>query len=398
MTMLSTLKILDFSTLLPGPYATMLLADLGADVIHIEAPNRPDLMRQTPPFDGGQSAWHSLLNRNKRSLALDLKQPQAVALVKRLVQRYDIVLEQFRPGVMERLGVGYEALRVVKPDLIYCAITAYGQTGPYRDRAAHDINLMALSGIMSHTGRRSEGPPPLGIQVADLGSSYNAITGILAAVIHRLTTGEGQYVDISMMDTALAWNALAATHYLVGGAEPEREGWLLNGGGGYDFYRTADERYLAVGSLEPKFWQGFLQAIGNTQYEIRETEHSDQWTKEAIRAAIATRTLAEWMALFAQLDLCVEPVLSVGEALAHPQTQARQMIVPVPKPDGTPQLQTANPIKFSSGQPHYRHTGTALGAHTLSILHEIGYTDSQVRDLQQANVFGAVDVGSQALD
>lgn len=387
--MLTTLKILDFTTLLPGPYATMLLADLGADVIHVEAPYRPDLIRQTPPFGtDGQSAWHSLLNRNKRSLALDLKQPKAVEVVKRLVQTYDIVIEQFRPGVLDRLGVGYAALRAVKPDLIYCAISAYGQDGPYRDRAAHDINLVALSGMMSHAGRKLAGPAPLPVQVADIGASYNAITGILAAVIHRLQTGAGQFVDISMFDTALAWNAVAATSYLVGGQEPEREGWLLNGGSAYDFYRTADERYLAVGSLEPKFWQGFCQALGFTPAGGRQLEQSDPQVKATIQAIVATRTLAEWLSVFAELDVCVEPVLNVGEAVTHPQAQARQMIVNVPQPDGAMQPQTANPLKFSTGQAHYRHTGATLGEHTVGIMQELGYNSAEIQALQQAGLFG----------
>jgi crotonobetainyl-CoA:carnitine CoA-transferase CaiB-like acyl-CoA transferase len=180
---LSSLKLLDFSTLLPGPFASMHLADMGAEVLRIEAPQRPDLLRLLPPFDsaaaegaeGAVSAWHALLNRSKRSLALDLKHAQAAEVVKRLVQHYDIVLEQFRPGVMARLGIGYQALRAVNPRLIYCAISAYGQTGPYRERSAHDINSLALAGVMSHTGSKALGPFPLGVQVADMGASFLAI-------------------------------------------------------------------------------------------------------------------------------------------------------------------------------------------------------------------------------
>jgi alpha-methylacyl-CoA racemase len=258
---LTSLKILDFTTLLPGPYATMILADLGADVIRIEAPNRVDLVRSMPPFDGDQSAWHSLLNRNKRSLALDLKEPEAVEIVHRLVQSYDIVVESFRPGVMDRLGVGYSSLSAINPRLIYCTITSYGQTGPLADRAAHDLNSLALAGVFQHTGRADSDPLPLGVQIADIGSSHNAVIGILAAAIQRLQDGQGQYIDISMFDSALAWNALAAANYLVGGEQPQREAMPLNGGGFYDLYRTADGRHLAVASLEPKFWQGFCQAI-----------------------------------------------------------------------------------------------------------------------------------------
>ncbi|MGB5060172.1 MAG: CaiB/BaiF CoA-transferase family protein, partial [Candidatus Promineifilaceae bacterium] len=266
---LSSLKILDFSTLLPGPFATMLLADMGADVVRVEAPHRPDMVRLMPPFDGDISGWHGVLNRNKRSIALDLKKPEAVEIIKQLVAAngggYDIVLEQFRPGVMARLGLGYDDLKAVNPGLIYCAITGYGQTGPYKDRAGHDNNYLALSGLMSHSGRRESGPPPLGAQIADVGGgSLGAVMGILTAVIHRHTTGQGQLVDVSMLDMAVAWQAHIASHYLVGDDPPQREGWMLNGGSFYDYYQTQDGRYLSVGSLEPKFWQGFCQAIGRS--------------------------------------------------------------------------------------------------------------------------------------
>ena len=206
---LTNLKILDFSTLLPGPYATMMLADLGADIIRVEAPNRIDLVRMMPPFDAGVSGQHAVLNRSKRNLSLDLKNPEAVKIIKALVKDYDIVIEQFRPSVMDRLGVGYEALRKINPNLIFCSLTGYGQTGDYKDRAGHDINYLALSGLLSYTGRKGETPPPLPMQVADIGAgSLHLIIGLLSAVIRRMTTGEGARVDISMLDGSLAWNAV----------------------------------------------------------------------------------------------------------------------------------------------------------------------------------------------
>jgi alpha-methylacyl-CoA racemase len=389
---LASLKILDFSTLLPGPYATMMLADLGADVVRVEAPHRPDMVRYTPPFDGDLSAWHALLNRNKRSLALDLKQPGAADVVKRLVQTYDIVIEQFRPGVMDRLGIGYQALRAANARLIYCAVTGYGQTGPYRDRAGHDNNYLSLAGVMSHTGRKGERPPPLGVQVADIGGgSLGAVTGILSAVIHRHATGEGQMVDISMFDMAVAWHAHAVSHYLVGGEIPEPESWALNGGGFYDYYETQDGRYLAVGSLEPKFWQGFCEAIGRPdlipQGYIQEPA-AQQALKEGIQAALRERPFAEWVALFAQLDVCVEPVLNIPEMLQHPQTQARGLVVAVPKPDGRTQQQIGSPYKFSGSEAVYRGVGTAVGADTAEILGEAGYNEAEITALRQAGVFG----------
>ena len=207
---LSSLKVLDFSTLLPGPFASLLLADMGAEVLRVESPTRMDLLRVLPPHDGGVAASHAYLNRNKRGIALDLKQQAAVEVVKQLVLEYDIVLEQFRPGVMDKLGVGYEALKAINPKLIYVSITGYGQTGPYKDRAGHDINYLALSGIADQTGRLDSGPLPLGIQAADIaGGSLHGVMGLLAAVIQRQHTGQGQYVDISMTDCAFSLHAMA---------------------------------------------------------------------------------------------------------------------------------------------------------------------------------------------
>ncbi|MEZ4642386.1 MAG: CaiB/BaiF CoA-transferase family protein [Chloroflexota bacterium] len=393
---LSSLKILDFSTLLPGPFATMLLADLGADVLRVEAPGRPDMIRAMPPFDGDTSAWHAVLNRNKRSLALDLKQPGAVDVVKRLIAAdgggYDIVLEQFRPGVMERLGIDYAALRAVNPRLIVCAITGFGQTGPYKDHATHDNNVMALSGIMSYTGHRTCGPVALGVQVADMGGgSFGAIMGILAAVIQRASTGEGQLVDVSMLDMTLAWQAHLASQYLVGGEVPQREQMPLNGGGVYDFYETKDGRFLSIGSLEPKFWQGFCAVIERPDLfgpGLQPDWAMQQQVKGDVRAVIKTRTLAEWTAVFDPLDVCVEPVLTVPEALQHPQVQARSMVAHVPKPDGSTQPQIANPFKFSNAQVEYRHIGVPLGTHTREVLAEIGYNDAEIASMRQTGMFG----------
>ena len=384
---LASLKILDFTSLLPGPFATMWLADLGADVVRVESPTRPDVVRLMPPYDGDASAWHGVLNRNKRSLALDLKRPAAVEAVKRLIGSggYDIVIEQFRPGVMDRLGIGYEALRAANPALIYVALTGYGQTGPLRDRAGHDNNYLALSGALSYSGRRETGPPPLGIQVADVGGgAMGALVGLLAAVVQRTATGRGQCVDVSMFDLMVAWQAHLAAHFLVGGETPEAERMALNGGRAYDLYQTADGRWLSVGSLEPKFWEGFCAAIGRPDlFAPGLSLDTDQqaWVKAETRSAIAARPLAEWTAIFAALDVCVEPVLTVPEMLDHSQTAARGLVVDVPKPGGVAQRQIANPWRFSGGAAHYRHTGVALGAHSEEVLREAGFSPEEIDDL-----------------
>ena len=398
MSVFSSLKILDFSTLLPGPFASMMLADMGADVVKVEAPDRWDMTRSRPPFDDGISAGHAFLNRSKRSIALNLKHPDAGDIIKDLIQEYDIVLEQFRPGVMKRLGLDYETLAEVNPRLIYCSLTGYGQTGPLKDRAGHDNNYVSLAGIMSHSGRKETGPAPLGVQIADVGvGSFGTVIGILAAVIHRQQTGEGQYVDVSMYDGALMWNAYAAAQYLVGGESPDYESMALNGGTHYDYYRTQDGRYMSVGSLEPKFWKGFCQIIGRPDLIERNGLPGPEMdaVKEEIRQIFLEKTFDEWRAIFETEDVCVEPVLNLAEAFDHPQAIARNMVAQVPKPNGGYQKQVAFPIKFSKAEPQYKHTGVEKGVDTKNVLHEAGYSKEQIENWRRSGVFGKDEKNTQ---
>lgn len=387
---LASLKILDFSTLLPGPFASLLLADMGAQVLRVESPSRMDLVRVLPPHVDGTSASHAYLNRNKRSIGLDLKQPQAVEVVKQLVQEYDIVLEQFRPGVMDKLGVGYEALKAINPKLIYVSITGYGQTGPFRDRAGHDINYLALAGVASYTGRRDSGPLPLGVQLADIGGgSLHGVMGLLAAVIHRQQTGEGQHVDVSMTDCAFSLHGMAGAGYLAAGVEPEMEALALNGGSFYDYYRTRDGRWFSVGSLEPQFMQQFCTAIGRPELAARglsSKPEDQQALKREIAIEFEKQDFAQWLERFAALDACVEPMLSMSEAVEHPQLRARGVVTQVPNGKGGVQRQMACPIRFSAGLPEPRHIGTAVGAHTGEVMTELGYSSEQIQALRAAKV------------
>ncbi len=387
---LTSLKVLDFSTLLPGPFGTMILADLGADVLRIESPTRPDMVRIVPPMVNGVSAAHAYLNRSKRSLAINLKKPEGIELVKKLVAEYDIVVEQFRPGVMDRLGIGYDALKAINPSLIYCSITGYGQTGPYKNRAGHDMNYLSVAGVMSYNGRRDSGPVPMPVQVADIaGGSHHAVMGILAATIHRMNTGEGQRIDISMTDAAFSLHALTAPGALAGEEEPERERTQLNGGSFYDCYETADGRYLSVGGLEPQFGIAFCQAIGKpqlaTQLLITEPKQLAE-VKGEIAAAIKAKPLAEWQAIFENIDACVEPVLRFNEACEHPQIKARDMLVQVPSLEGEAQTQIASPFKMSATQPAYRYAGASLGRHSRDVLQEIGLDESEIDALREDKV------------
>lgn len=366
-TALKGLKVLDFSTLLPGPFATLYLADLGAEVIHIESPTRPDLVRLFPPYANGQATSHSYLNRNKQSVTLDLKDPASIEQVKQKISEFDIVVEQFRPGVMQRLGLDYQTLAEINPRLIYCSITGYGQTGSYKDKAGHDINYIALSGIAGHCGRQDSGPPPMGIQIADVaGGSLHAVIGILAAVVERQNSSLGQYIDISMTDCVVGLNNMAAAASLAGAQQQQRESEQLNGGTFYDYYETADARYLSIGSLEPQFMTGLASALELPillQKGASFDTEDRQIVKQAIRDKIKSKNLAEWNQLFEQLDVCVEPVLSLDEALQSQISQQRNWVVNVPLKPNSDQTepQLACPIKFSRSQMQYHYIGQQLG-------------------------------------
>lgn len=346
---LKGLKILDFSTLLPGPYATMLMADMGASVTRVAHPTKPDLTETLPPYIGGTSALSAQLNHKKDCLKLDLKQPESLEKIKSILSEFDVVIEQFRPGVMAKLGLDFESLKQIKPDLIYCSITGYGQTGPYADRAGHDINYLALSGIASYSGNKTQGPSLNGIQIADMaGGSHHAVMSILAAVIHKQSTGEGQYIDVSMTDCAFSMNIISGAPMLAGGHTPRAESELLNGGFFYDYYKTSDGRYLSVGGLEPKFIDGLARLIDLP--ELRKLalspkpEHQKE-LKAKLKARFLQKSFSQWQSIFADQDVCVEPVLTLKEAAEHPHIQARGLIEETTL-SNEPVKQLAHPIKW----------------------------------------------------
>nr|WP_318036015.1 CaiB/BaiF CoA-transferase family protein [Halobacillus shinanisalinarum] len=392
--MLNSMKVLDFSKLLPGPYATMMLADLGAEILRVESPDLPDFIRELEPLDGEDSATHQHLNRSKKSISLNLKKRESVELVKQLVQDYDVVLEQFRPGVMARLGLDYETLKEANPKLIYCSLTGYGQTGPYRDRPGHDNNYLSVAGIAGYSARKNERPAPMGIQIADIaGGSLHSVIAILTAVIHRESTGEGQYIDLSMTDSSFSLNALFGPGYLACGIEPRSEGTELNGGTFYDYYETKDGRYFSVGSLEPPFRKKLCKGLDISHLIglAESTEPEDKWLfKAAVKEAFLEKTYDEWFTIFNDVDACVEPVLTFSEAVEHPQVKARNMIVDVPKSDGTSQRQIASPIKSTAYKQKYKFVGGKRGENTLEILRQIGLNEGQIKELIDKDLIGLV--------
>lgn len=393
--MLNKLKILDFTRLLPGPYATMILADLGAEVLRIESPYHPDILQTSPPFDGDQSAAHQTINRSKKSITLDLKSEEGTEIIYKLVKEYDIVIEQFRPGVLEKLGLGYEKLKKINSKLIYCSITGYGQSGPYRNRAGHDNNYLSLTGVLSYSTRKNERPVPMGVQIADqVGGSLHAIIGILSAVIHREQTGEGQWIDISMTDCTFALQSLMGSGWLTQKINPKPEEHLLNGGVFYDYYETADGRFFSVGSLEPSFRKQLCEALGIMQflpYSFSEDKEELDLFKNEIKNAFSKKTFNELMGIFSQFDACVEPVLTFEEACKHPQVKERGLLVNVHRNDGTNQLQIGSPFKSSVFKPTYQHVGVRPGTNTREVLLNLGYDDQTINQFIEKGVIRSAD-------
>jgi len=381
------LRVLDLSRLLPGPYATLVLADLGADVVKLEDPGGGDYLRWMPPLAGQQSGWFHALNRNKRSMALDLRRPEGPGVVLRLARRFDVLVESFRPGLMDRLGVGYQALARENPRIVLCSISGYGQDGPYRDRAGHDIDYVALAGVLAVNGP-PERPVPLGVQVADVaGGSWPAVAGILAALLGRAVSGRGAHVDIAMAEGALAMLALqqgaadARATPLRRGREP------LNGGSAcYGVYRAKDGGFVALGALEPKFFQAFCEAAGRPELAERQFDGEGAGPRAEVEAIFASRTRAEWGEFAARHDVCVMPVLEGDEPRQDPQVVHRRSFVEVETPwEGRAMPGIASPVRIRGAEAPLR-PAPRIGADTDAVLAECGFEAGEVAALRSAGV------------
>jgi crotonobetainyl-CoA:carnitine CoA-transferase CaiB-like acyl-CoA transferase len=369
----------------------MCLADLGADVLRIVSGSRPDLVDFFPPYVPGTklSAAATQLGRGKRCMALNLKDPRAIKIIHQLIADYDIVIEQFRPGVMAKFGLAYEDLKKIHPAVIYCSLTGYGQTGPLRDRAGHDINYIARSGVMSYSGKKESGPCLLGIQIADVASgSNNAVIGILAAVVSRHGDGRGQHIDISMTDGMIAFHAMFGAGFLVEGRELERDGDYLNGGSLYDYYETKDGRYVSFGGLEPQFFTNFCNTVNRPDLIPGGVlPKGIETIKKDIRSIFLTKTRDEWVGIFNRTDACFEPVMTLTEVFDDALTREREMVVEVALPGGGTVRQIGNPIKLSETPPEYRHAGVAGGVHTREVLTGLGYTDPEIEEFEKTGLF-----------
>ena len=386
---LAGIRVLDLSRLLPGGFCSLLLADFGAEVLKVEGPDGGDYLRAWPPFypgaaPGAGSAPFLALNRNKRSIGLDLRTPGGREVLTRLAGDHDVLLESFRPGVLDRLGVGYERLRAVNPGLVYCAISGYGQDGALRRRAGHDINYLGRVGLLGLSGE-ADGPPSMSAgQIADLGGgALLAAFAILAALRERERSGEGQFVDVAMADGALSWLALVAAGYLAGEPAPERGGLELAGGVVcYRPYRCADG-WVTLGALEPKFWAAWCRGVGHDELVGCRLERPGSPAHRAVEAIFAGRTRAEWEAFADANDCCLEPVLGLDEALES--ELGRRMVVELDQPGvagGVRQLGIPVRLSRTPGDPA-RRPGPGPGEHTAAVLREAGYAEAEIAALER---------------
>jgi alpha-methylacyl-CoA racemase len=404
---LEGIRVLDLSRLLPGGFCSLLLADFGADVLKVEDTGMGDYIRWSPPYYEGahetaKSALFLSLNRNKRSIRLNLKHERGREALLRLVREYDVVLESFRPGVLDRLGVGYERMREQNPGIVYCAISGYGQDGPKRDASGHDMNYLGLIGLLGLTGERGGEPVQAAGQIADIGGgALMAAFGILAALRERdgaapmpgaagsaartgrAGSGEGQLVDVSMADGALSWLAMVAATHFADGNVPHRGDLPLAGSLiCYRPYECADG-WVTLGALEPKFWQAFCRGVGREELVAAQFERPGSDAHAQVQEIFKGRTREQWEAFAREHDCCLEPVLELDEALGSRLVREREMVVEIDQPGAERAVRLLGlPVKLArTPGDHARLPGPALGEHTEQVLCDAGYSAEEVAEL-----------------
>jgi len=385
---LEGIKILDLSRYLPGPFCTQILADFGAEIIKVEDPKGGDLGRSLTPLIEDESARFYTVNRNKKSITLDLKKEEGKAIFRKLVATSDVVVDQFRPGVMRKMGLDYENLRAINEGIIYCAITGYGMTGPMRDAAGHDLNYLNLSGVTELTGTYQGMPAMSGVQIADIaGGTLYAVIAILLALSSREKTGLGQLCDVAMMDGSISLLAYTLGEWSGWGRLPERGNDVLTGGYAcYNVYKAKDDRYVSLGAVEDKFWAEFCDKIGRPEYVKLQWNMSLQQDIQAdVRAIMLGKTRDEWVEFFAKSDICFTPVLTLEEMCAHPQVIARDMILKLSnvKGSGKEVALTGVPIKLSGTPGVAKLTFPQLGEHTEQVLNEAGYSKKEIGNFRK---------------
>jgi alpha-methylacyl-CoA racemase len=390
---LSDVKVLDLTRLLPGGFCSLLLADLGAEVLKVEDTGMGDYIRWAPPYYGSEeqqalgtrSSLYLSLNRGKRSVRLDLKSEKGREALLRLVADHDVVLDGFRPGVLDKLGVGYDRLREANPRVVYCAITGYGQDGPYAQRAGHDMNYLGLVGLLGLTGTKDGPPVQSAGQIADLGGgALMAAFGVMAALHERERSGEGQMVDISMADGALSWLAMVAGRYFCDGEVPRRGEQMLAGGIVCYLPYEAGDGWVTCGALEPKFWAAFCNGVGRPDLIEKQFEAPGSEAWKQVAEVFRSRSRDEWLAFNDEHDCCIEPVLDLDEALDSELVRARGMVTEIEQPELGTVRQLGNPVKLSRTPADPTRPAPAFGEHTDEVLAEAGYSAEEIAAMKES--------------
>jgi alpha-methylacyl-CoA racemase len=402
MSALEGIRVLDLSRLLPGGFCSLLLADFGAEVLKVEDTGMGDYIRWSPPYyegaeESSKSALFLSLNRGKRSIRLNLKHERGKEVLLKLVKEYDVVLESFRPGVLDRLGVGYERMREENPGIVYCAISGYGQDGPNRDRSGHDMNYLGLVGLLGLTGDKDGPPVQAAGQIADLGGgALMAAFGIMAALRERERSGIGQMVDVSMADGALSWLAMVAAQYFADGVVPQRGKLPLAGSlVCYRPYPCADG-HVTLGALEPKFWQAWCRGVGREDLIEKQFEAPGSDAHAEVERIFLGRTRDEWTAFASEHDCCLEPVLDLDEALASELVRAREMVVELDQPGVEEPVRLLGvPVKLSRTPGAPQGPGPALGADTRAVLEGLGYSGGELEALEEEGAVAGPPAGAQ---
>lgn len=376
---LSGITVIDLSRLLPGPFCSMILADHGARVISVE-----DKRFISDDF------FITTVNRNKEHMSLNLKTPEGKEIFYRLVTTADVLLEGFRPGVVQRLGIDYDTVRKVNPKIIYCSITGYGQTGPNKDRAGHDVNFIGYSGILDLMGEPNLPPSIPGVQIADIaGGGMNAAIGVLLALWARERTGKGQYIDISMTDGTMGLLTLPLFFLQRTGETPKRGEWILSHRYAfYNTYETADGRYISIGAVENRFWKKLCEHLGVPEYAS--LQYDEDHREEIIafmRRRFKQRRLSEWEADLLELDVCWGRVQNIGEVLQDPVFREREMVVDLDLKNGGTTTTLGVPIKLSETPGKVRTPPADFGENTVDILQELGFTTDQIDMFRDKGVF-----------
>lgn len=362
----------------------MILSDLGADIVKVEQPKIGDYARSAPPFIGDTSAAFLMLNRNKRSITLNLKNDEAQEILRKLAAKADVFVESYRPGVAERLGVGYPVISQVNERIVYCSISGFGQSGPYRDLAGHDLTYMAYSGAIGATGPKG-GPPVIpAIQVSDILGGIHAAVAITAALYRREKTGKGEFIDISLMDAAV-WSMIMPLSFHFAGESTERGKSFLSGGAPfYNVYQTADRKFLAIAPLEPKFWVELCKMLGLDKYQDRQlgSHEEAQRVREDVAALFSQKSRDDWVKIMNEREIPCAPVYDVGEVPSDPHVTSRRMIFQMETKAFGKLNQVATPIRMSHSTLSVRSPPPKLGEHTLQILQELGYSTNDAERLR----------------